>query len=122
MHTHDTNKTCIGFHFVFVLQAPYLSVSTCSHLPWLDSRFGNPQDASYVPSTFLGMTDRKTLSERIQNTIFNFLTSITYHYLYDKPVMDLVDKYVGPTPSIQVSVRVEKGKGENSNLLKILLL
>jgi hypothetical protein len=52
---------------------PHIVISTVGATSWVSKLTNNPSPTSYVPHFFLDLTDRMSLLERLQNTIFSFL-------------------------------------------------
>lgn len=51
------------------LQAPVIGLSSCPLMPWHYDRIGNPIIPSYIPSLFMGYSDKMSFSERLANWI-----------------------------------------------------
>ena len=49
---------------------------------WVTKITNNPSPLSYIPHLFLDMTDRMTLLERLQNTVFHIAEHILMHIFY----------------------------------------
>lgn len=63
--------------FVHKLEAPVIGISSCTVMPWMHERFGNPTNPSYLPNNFFDFSDRMSFSERV----INFVAQ-TSHVLY----------------------------------------
>lgn len=81
-----------------------MAISSSGLLPWLHGRFGNPTHPAYIPNILLGRTDRMGLLDRFQNLILDLFTSALYYPLYEYPAHDLVQRYIGNTPPLRVSI------------------
>lgn len=49
------------------LQAPVIGLSSCTLMPWHFNRIGNPHIPAYIPSLFVGYSDKMTYLERLSN-------------------------------------------------------
>lgn len=88
------NTDCyLGFAHKF--KAPLISVGSCSLMPWLNERFANPDNPSYIPVNLLPYSDHMSFLERVQNTIGYIYNSITSFLFMEIPSNILAKRYFG---------------------------
>lgn len=82
--TEYFNGDCyLGFAHKF--KVPVISLSSCTMMPWLDDRFANPDNPSYIPDNFMDFSDEMTFFQRVENTVVNLLHKVMYLLLMDLP-------------------------------------
>lgn len=60
--------------FGYKFDAPVVAVSPLSMISFYDWILANPFSTSYIPNTFLPLTEKISLPGRIVNTIYSFIT------------------------------------------------
>ncbi|PSN46987.1 hypothetical protein C0J52_17341 [Blattella germanica] len=81
--------------FAHKFQAPLISMTSSTLLPWANDRMGNPDNPSYIPNYFLSFTDRMTFPERMLNTIFSIGLKWGSYYFSELPTERLARRYLG---------------------------
>ena len=77
------------------LKAPAIAFSTHEIAPWANSRFGNPDNPSYIPNEFSVFSSRMSFWERLSNTwIVNFW-KIFYERVHQVSMQKLVNEAFG---------------------------
>lgn len=64
-------------------KCPHILISTVGATSWIGTVTGNPSPSSYIPHVLLELTDKMTLLERLQNTLFNLAEDVLlnlFHY------------------------------------------
>lgn len=74
------NEATLGFSEFF--DCPHILLSTIGASTWVDLITNNPSPLSYVPSSFLDLSDKMTLFQRLQNTLFFYIEQTIMHVLY----------------------------------------
>lgn len=74
------NEAVLGFSEYF--NCPHILISTVGATSWVDIITNNPSPLSYIPSPFLDLTDKMSLIERLQNTIFFLVEQTMMQLLY----------------------------------------
>ncbi|XP_072039715.1 UDP-glucuronosyltransferase 2C1-like [Amphiura filiformis] len=65
------------------LDTPFVAVSTTREELYFRPRvFGFPSELSYVPQPFVGLPDKMTFSERVENVLLMILQRFIYPYLF----------------------------------------
>lgn len=85
------NEAHLGFGYRF--NAPIIGVGTFGASLWTCEMVGSPSPPSYVPSPFLGFTDRMTLIERIGNLLVTFFEKMYYDNFYFPKQIDIYNQY-----------------------------
>lgn len=93
--TENFNTDCF-LSIVQKFKAPYLSISSHQIMPWASSRFGDPFEASYVPSVFQGLPRPLNFVGRLINTLTLLVTTTTYDTWYHSLDQTLVQEAFGP--------------------------
>ncbi|XP_015608810.1 UDP-glucuronosyltransferase 2C1 [Cephus cinctus] len=110
--TEVFNSDCF-LGFVHKFQAPFLSLSSHQILPWVNPRIGNPDNPSYISTTFHGYSSHMTFYERLMNTIFLGLEKIMFYTMFTWSTDVIVREVFGPeVPSV-----VEIGKNMSALLV-----
>lgn len=81
--------------FAHKFEVPIVGLSSCVVTPWLNDRFGNPDNPSYIPNIFLRYNDRMSFFERIENTFFYVFIKVVYHFYYDVPCNRIAKRHFG---------------------------
>ena len=92
--TEFFNTDCI-LGFVHKFRVPYVAIGTSVILPWTNSRFGNPDNPSYMPSQFSKSSDKMNYYERLLNTLYQEVLKITYELFITRPSQIIANKYFG---------------------------
>lgn len=88
------NTDCyLGFAHKF--KAPLISVGSCSLMPWLNERFANPDNPSYIPVNLMPYSDRMSFLERVENTVSYVCNGITSFLFMEIPSNVLAKRYFG---------------------------
>lgn len=74
------NEATLGFSEHY--GCPHILLSTVGATSWTDIMTNNPSPLSYVPSFFLDLSDKMTMMERLQNTIFYVLEQTVMRIFY----------------------------------------
>lgn len=74
---------------------PIIAVSSCTMMPWLNSRYANPNNPSYIPNNFMPFSDRLTFLERVENTMANILNEFIFFLFMDLPSNLVAWKHFG---------------------------
>nr|XP_033326628.1 UDP-glucuronosyltransferase 2C1-like [Megalopta genalis]XP_033326629.1 UDP-glucuronosyltransferase 2C1-like [Megalopta genalis] len=64
-------------------------------LPWANDMIGNPDNPSYIPNFFSGLSDRMNLFQRMDNLWHYVYSKIHYRYNSDVPAYEIAKKYLG---------------------------
>ena len=88
------NTDCM-LGFVHKFKVPFITIATSVMMPWVNERFGNPDNPSYIPHHFLAHTDQMSFSERIANTVYQMSAKWAYHFLMDMPTQRIARRYFG---------------------------
>lgn len=66
-----------------LLNAPYIGLSSCPLMPWHYDRVGNPIAPSYIPSLFMGYSEKMSFKERLGNYISAYAFKAMYSWFND---------------------------------------
>jgi glucuronosyltransferase len=88
------NTDCM-LGFVHKFKIPFIAIGTSVMMPWGNSRFGNPDNPSYIPHHFLPHSDRMSFGERLVNAVYQETLKWAYHYLMDTPTQNIAKRYFG---------------------------
>lgn len=77
----------LGFGYRF--RAPVILMSSCALLPWANARFANPDNPSYIPTSFLTRFGRLHFRDRLQNTFQVVVGRLGYDFFFD-PVSERI--------------------------------
>lgn len=88
------NTDCyLGFAHKF--KVPIISLGSCTLMPWLNERFGNPDNPSYIPVNLMRHSDHMNFLERLENTI-NYVYNRVVSFLFmEMPANMLARRYFG---------------------------
>lgn len=99
-HTFDLiiteyfNTDCyLGFAHKY--KVPIVSLSSCTMMPWLNARYGNPDNPSYIPNNLMDFSDQMTFIQRVENTLAYILHQLIYYLLMDIPGNIIARKHFG---------------------------
>ncbi|PSN55491.1 UDP-glucuronosyltransferase 1-3 [Blattella germanica] len=88
------NTDCM-LGFVHKFKVPFIAVGTSVMMPWGNSRFGNPDNPSFIPHHFLGHSDRMDFGQRFWNSFFQVTLQWGYHSYMNVPTERIARKYFG---------------------------
>ncbi|XP_069675720.1 UDP-glucosyltransferase 2-like [Periplaneta americana] len=98
--THLLGSDCL-IGFVHRFQAPLVSITTSTSLPWVGIRNGNPDNPAYIPSYYLPFTDQMNFWERLVNAVFYLATNLWYCIEIDMPTEEMLEQHFGKNcPSV----------------------
>ena len=63
-----------------MLQVPIIGLSSCALMPWHYDRVALPDTPSFIPSEFVGFSERMTILERVVNFIVTKGVALMYRY------------------------------------------
>lgn len=63
-------------------KCPHILISTVGATSWVATVTGNPSPLSYIPHAFLDLTDKMTLLQRLQNTVFHLVETVLMNLFY----------------------------------------
>lgn len=86
--------------FVEKFNVPYIFVSSSVPMPWHYSRFGNPDNPSYIPNHYLPLGSEMTYIQRVKNTVVSWTTRFLYTYVAFPINQYLVNKHLNPPADI----------------------
>lgn len=81
--------------FVHKFKVPLISVGSCTLMPWLNERFGNPDNPSYIPSNLMHYSDKMSFLERVENTFAYVYNSVVSFIFMEIPSNILAKRYFG---------------------------
>lgn len=92
--TEYFNTDCF-LGLVHKLNVPFISMSSCTMMAWLNRRFANPENPAYIPNNFMDYSDELSFFERVENTLMYLFTNAVFHFLMDVPANAEAKKYFG---------------------------
>lgn len=92
--TEFFNTDCFS-GFVHKFKTPVISLSSATMMPWLNARFANPDNPSYIPNNFMDYSDRLSFLERVENTVIYIFHNFVYYILMDIPSNKAARKHFG---------------------------
>lgn len=93
--TENFNSDCF-LGFVHRFQAPFIALTSHQITPWGNSRMGNPDNPSFVPCSFLGLSPQMRFVERVVNTLFINFAKLLFDTAYQWSTQKIVDEAFGP--------------------------
>lgn len=63
-------------------ECPHILISTVGATSWVQTVTSNPSPHSYIPHVFLDLTDKMTLLERLENTLYHWVEDILINLFY----------------------------------------
>ncbi|RZF48859.1 hypothetical protein LSTR_LSTR003239 [Laodelphax striatellus] len=84
----------LGFVHKFP-NAPLIGFSSGNIPSWLNARYGNPDNPSYIPSFISEFTPRMTFLQRVQNSVLVLLSKFVYNVYYQSKSDFYAKKYFG---------------------------
>lgn len=92
--TEYFNTDCyLGFAHKF--KVPVVSLSSCTLMPWVSERFGNPDNPAYIPDNMMGYSNKISFFGRVENTFVYVLHRIISRLFMDIPSYLIARKYFG---------------------------
>ncbi|XP_075232024.1 UDP-glycosyltransferase UGT5-like [Lycorma delicatula] len=85
----------ITLSFVNRFKVPSIALSSCTLFPWANSRFGNPDNPSYVSVIFNGYQNRMNFWQRTYNTVTLIFSKLAFNYFYTRESDYFGKKYFG---------------------------
>lgn len=82
-------------------KCPVVGFNPFGSSAWINEAMGNPVNPSYVPSPFLGLSDRMSFTERAMNAILHVVSSVSYYYFYMPNMQAVVDLHFPDAPPLQ---------------------
>ncbi|XP_062548930.1 UDP-glycosyltransferase UGT5-like [Armigeres subalbatus] len=82
---------------IHLLNTPFIGLSSCPMLPWHYSRVGNPINPSYIPSLFMGYSEKMTFTQRVANFISAQTFKAMYSWFNDNAANALLKQRFGNT-------------------------
>ncbi|XP_055597964.1 UDP-glucosyltransferase 2-like [Uranotaenia lowii] len=76
------NNDCM-LGVIHMLNAPFIGLSSCPLMPWHYDRVANPQIPSYIPSLFMGYSEKMSFFERMANWMTVFFFKEMYSWFND---------------------------------------
>lgn len=73
------NSDCF-LGFVHKFKAPFIALTSHEIVPWANDRFGNPDNPSYIPTSFMSYEPKMSFFQRTINTVFLWFAKINYNY------------------------------------------
>lgn len=93
--TESFNTDCfLGFAHRF--KAPYMGLSSCQILPWVNEDFGNEDNPSYIPSIYVGLTRPIHFFGRLWNSVSLSVVKLAYDYWYRPRDQIFANEAFGP--------------------------
>lgn len=83
----------LGFAYRF--NVPVVGITSSTMLSPFNARLANPNNPSYVPTSFLDHSDRMSFFERVENTVFNLYQELVWDFLAEKPGDLLARQFFG---------------------------
>lgn len=93
--TEGFNGDCF-LGFVHRFKAPFISLSSHQIMPWVNRRFSNEENPSYIPTIFTGFGPSMTFWQRIINTFTLPVIKFIYEYTFNPSMDVIVRKVFGP--------------------------
>ncbi|XP_075232021.1 UDP-glycosyltransferase UGT5-like isoform X1 [Lycorma delicatula] len=81
--------------FAYKYNAPIIGFTFSTMMPWIDGRFGNPNNPSYIPCLSSQYYNKMDFFQRVSNSLQTFISIIAYKWFY-LPLSELyAKKYFG---------------------------
>lgn len=85
---------------------PVVGLSSCVLMPYFYQRFGMPDSPSYIPSEFVGFSEKMPLHERVANYLITKSMQILFDIYQTQPDNEMLRKKFGPDfPDIRKLVK-----------------
>lgn len=75
------NTDCILGVIVGLMRVPYVGLSSCTLMPWLNDRAEMPDLPAFVPSEFVGFSERMTYAERVTSWLITKSVKMLYRLI-----------------------------------------
>ena len=92
----ETFNTYCFLGFVHKFKAPFISLSSHEIMPWVHNQIGSPDNPSYVPNHFLGLSLQKSFLDRVINSIMTGFANFVFEMIYQWPSQKIVEEVFGP--------------------------
>lgn len=86
------NSNCY-LAFVDKFQVPFIGLSSCTTMHWVNDLAGNPATPSYVPNNLMDYSDQMTFYERMENVLVNIWQEVLYIYYSDVITYPIVERH-----------------------------
>lgn len=87
--------------FVHKFKAPFMALTSHEIVPWSNERFGNPDNPSFIPTSFMFYSQRMTFFQRTYNTLFLMFAKFNYDLISRKHTYKMVKETFGDdTPQL----------------------
>ncbi|XP_046662990.1 UDP-glucosyltransferase 2-like [Homalodisca vitripennis] len=84
------------FNYVFYkLRVPFINWVVSTPLPWIDTRFGIPDNPSYIPNFLMDYSSNLTIFQRVFNTVILLYAKTTYFFFSDLSAHKLAEESFG---------------------------
>ncbi|KAK3927004.1 UDP-glycosyltransferase UGT5 [Frankliniella fusca] len=84
---------------------PVVAINPFGASQFINEHAGNPVNPAWVPSPFLGFSDRMTFFERAINTLFHVVTDLSYTFINLPKQQEIVDRYWPGAPPVDDMLR-----------------
>ncbi|XP_069681762.1 UDP-glycosyltransferase UGT5-like isoform X5 [Periplaneta americana] len=81
--------------FGYKFQIPIIAFSSCSVMPWVPARVGNPDNPSFIPTHFGEFSDKMTFMQRLSNTVSYVAHYLHYPFTMDAPGYEVAKEFFG---------------------------
>lgn len=98
---------------VHKFQAPFVGLSSCVIMPWINDRIANIEHPAYVPVMFMDYSDDLSFIQRVENTVMLIFNKIARHFLFELPGREAARKYIDERMPTLSSI------AENTSLLLV---
>ncbi|CAH1160295.1 unnamed protein product [Phaedon cochleariae] len=88
------NTNCF-MGLVKLFDAPVIGLSSSRPPTWIERWFANPENPSYIPTTFTGFSDSMTFLQRVENTLSLVWDKLIYEYFIAGPGNHSSRRYLG---------------------------
>ncbi|XP_043267265.1 UDP-glycosyltransferase UGT5-like [Venturia canescens] len=95
MITEAFNSDCF-LALAHRFNVPFISFSSHQLMPWVNGRFSNEDNPSYIPSIFNGFGPSMTFFERVINTLTLPVIKLAYKYGFIPAMQNIVHDVFGP--------------------------
>lgn len=95
---HFNSELPLGFALKY--RAPFVLLSSCPMLPYTMSLIGQPQQTSYRPSTFSGLSSRMDFGQRLTNTVIAYLSVSLFRVIHRPWSQSVIGKHLGVDASL----------------------
>ena len=81
--------------FSHIFQIPIIALLSCYPVPWANSRYGNPDNPSYIPVVYGTYSSRMNFIERMINSVSYTYHKLIYSLFHDGPAYKIAVKHLG---------------------------